>query len=138
NGEALPAPVIVRCSDGSLLAECEAGWLQANIDGVDDTGEVLATGLSRTQMAAQLEEVAIRTAPVNSVHDAIAMPQTAARELFFAVETRGARWPLMASPLRLARTPPRVREPMPPLGEDNEAILGTTVVSGRSRSKAAR
>lgn len=138
NGGVLPALAIVRCSDGYQLAECEAGWLHVKLkDDVCDAGNGLSTDLSRADLASRLKEHTVRSAPVNTVHDAIAMAEKGGRELFFEVEARGTHWPLMASPLRLGRTPPRVRDPMPALGQDNEAILGAAAATPEGKSKAA-
>ena len=63
------------------------------------------------------------TGSVQTVPEAIAHAQTAARRLWFTVTEDGDPWPLFASPLRLARTPPQVSRPGPLLDSDGPAIL---------------
>lgn len=124
NGAPMPGLAVIRCSDGFLLAECDAAALREKVGTIAADGDQgLKADMPRHELATRLKAQSVRTAPVNSVHEAMAMPQTTARKLFFEVPANGARWPLMASPLRLAGTPPRVREPMPALGRDNAAIL---------------
>ena len=52
-------------------------------------------------------------APVLSVNEAVAHPQTEARRLVFErTDYRGLRWPMMGSPVRLEATAPRTEQPM--------------------------
>jgi len=52
-------------------------------------------------------------APVASVADACAHPQTAARGLIeLRTDAQGTAWEVLRSPLRLARTPPRTGTPI--------------------------
>jgi crotonobetainyl-CoA:carnitine CoA-transferase CaiB-like acyl-CoA transferase len=113
---------IIACSDGHLLVEAEAGRAVADLLGV--TGN--RSPLSREALAASLAPLALRVAPVLTVHEMAFSPQTMSRGLWFtAAGEDGLTWPLLASPLRLTTTPPAVRNPMPRLGRDNDAILGT-------------
>ena len=117
----LPLLSLVRCSDGYCLAEAgtEALRRMVGIAGADG----LSAALSRRELSDMLAAAGMPAAPVLSVQEVVAAPQTRARGLFFQALADGESWPLMASPLRLSATPPQVRRPMPPLGRDNEAVL---------------
>jgi crotonobetainyl-CoA:carnitine CoA-transferase CaiB-like acyl-CoA transferase len=90
--------------------------------------------LTRDEAVAGLAGRGVPAAPVRTVHEMLAEPQTAARELWFDVTEGGETWPLLASPLRLMGTPPAVRKPMPALGRDNAAILEALEGDSVSRS----
>jgi crotonobetainyl-CoA:carnitine CoA-transferase CaiB-like acyl-CoA transferase len=119
NTKDLPALSIAACRDGFVLAECDADWLGAVK--ADDSGS--GFDMTRDELVASLEQSDVRAAPVLSVREVVAAPQTAARRLWFTVTENGASWPLLASPLRLTGTPPVVRKPMPALGKDNESLI---------------
>lgn len=111
---------VVACSDGHLLVEAEAGRAVADLPGVAGN----RSPLTREALAASLAPLALRVAPVLTVHEMASSPQTMSRGLWFtAAGEDGLTWPLLASPLRLTVTPPAVRKPMPRLGRDNDAIL---------------
>jgi crotonobetainyl-CoA:carnitine CoA-transferase CaiB-like acyl-CoA transferase len=119
-----PSPVcLIACSDGHIVAEAETARLAELA--CDALGSVPAspTRLSRREAAARLVHRGIAAAPVLTVHEMLAEPHTASRNLWFRVTEGGETWPLLASPLRLIGTPPAVRKPMPALGRDNAAIL---------------
>jgi crotonobetainyl-CoA:carnitine CoA-transferase CaiB-like acyl-CoA transferase len=112
------APGLLACSDGYVVYDRESGRQTPH-------DESLRSGAQPTRNAAaeRLTENGVACAPVLTVHEMMAEAQTAARALWFNVETNGEVWPLLASPLRLLGTPPAVRRPMPALGHDNERIL---------------
>jgi crotonobetainyl-CoA:carnitine CoA-transferase CaiB-like acyl-CoA transferase len=115
----LPALAIAACRDGFVLAECDVDWL--GTIKTNDSGA--GFDMTRDELVANLKESNVRAAPVLSVREVVAAPQTAARRLWFTVTEDGAAWPLLASPLRLTGTPPVVRKPMPALGKDNESLI---------------
>jgi crotonobetainyl-CoA:carnitine CoA-transferase CaiB-like acyl-CoA transferase len=106
---------VLDCSDGPL-----------HVEGTGALPDV--ADLTRATAAALAESRGLRAAPVLSIAELVALPQTAARGLWFEVsDALGRRWPLLASPLRLLGTPPQVKQLMPALGSDRahyEAELG--------------
>ena len=110
---------IIACSDRNLLVEATTqGALEA-------LGQLQSSyTVTAEEVGAILDAPGLRWAPVLTVHEMVASPETRSRKLWFnAAGEDGKIWPLLASPLRLALTPPDVRSPMPRLGRDNERIL---------------
>jgi crotonobetainyl-CoA:carnitine CoA-transferase CaiB-like acyl-CoA transferase len=116
------APLVVACADGYITTEAprdEIGKaLQAANSSLDKFSE-----LDREAAASLLSAVGIAAAPVQTVREGVAHPQTSERRLWFTVNEGGEVWPLFASPLRLLRTPPAVLRPCSNTNEDGPAIL---------------
>jgi crotonobetainyl-CoA:carnitine CoA-transferase CaiB-like acyl-CoA transferase len=125
---------VIACRDGHIVAEIEAG--RPSELAREALGDELARAgnLTRDQAVARLERCDVRAAPVRTVHEMLAEPQTAARELWFSVTDGEETWPLLASPLRLMGTPPAVREAMPALGRDTAATLEALKLPAAPRS----
>jgi crotonobetainyl-CoA:carnitine CoA-transferase CaiB-like acyl-CoA transferase len=108
--------VLLQCSDGWLFAEGNAGPEQLLSNEQRD--------FTRTECQAALAALGVRAAPVNTVPEVVAHPNTAARGLWFEFrEAHGETWPLLGSPLRLMETPPQVCRPMGLLDQDRGSIL---------------
>jgi crotonobetainyl-CoA:carnitine CoA-transferase CaiB-like acyl-CoA transferase len=118
-----PPLSVLACRDGHVLLEATGDELSRLVR--ESLGSHLgaAQDLTRHEATARLARRGVAGAPVLTVHEMLAEPHTAARRLWFPVTEGGETWPLLASPLRLLRTPPAVRKPMPALGCDNAAIL---------------
>jgi crotonobetainyl-CoA:carnitine CoA-transferase CaiB-like acyl-CoA transferase len=115
-GPAAPGSLI-ECADGFLYAEAVAD--------ADSCRAGLPASATRAEGQAALAAAGVRSAPVNTVPELVAHPQTASRRLWFEFrEPDGETWPLLGSPLRLTVTPPRVGRPMGPLDRDRETIIG--------------
>jgi crotonobetainyl-CoA:carnitine CoA-transferase CaiB-like acyl-CoA transferase len=112
---------LIACSDGFVLAEASTGVL-ARFRHAGLADDLRSSQLGRNEVVGRLGNAGIRAASVLSVHEMMAAPNTQSRELWFRVTEDGETWPLLASPLRLAGTPPVVRHPMPRLGRDNAEI----------------
>jgi crotonobetainyl-CoA:carnitine CoA-transferase CaiB-like acyl-CoA transferase len=123
-GKARHSPVsLIACRDGHVVAEMETAR-SAELARRALGGEpASARDLPRDEAVARLVDCGVRAAPVRSVHEMLAEPQTAARRLWFSTTAGGETWPLLASPLRLMGTPPAVHKPMPALGHDTATIL---------------
>ena len=107
-----PAAVhVVAARDGYVAIEGDWPSVRASLQGNP-------AQLTRAQLAAQLGSIpACKAAPTLTVAEVVAHAQTAARELLLDVPTAdGTSWRVLASPLRLEATPPRVRSAMPQLG----------------------
>jgi crotonobetainyl-CoA:carnitine CoA-transferase CaiB-like acyl-CoA transferase len=72
---------------------------------------------------ALLERANVPCGPINRIDDVFADPQAIARGLTVALPHAGGSLPLVASPLRLANTPPEYNLPPPRLGEHTEQVL---------------
>jgi crotonobetainyl-CoA:carnitine CoA-transferase CaiB-like acyl-CoA transferase len=88
--------------------------------------DALATRLETILAAAEtetwvqrLKAKGVPSGPINTIDQALADPQVAARELL--VETQGRRF--MRAPIGLSKTPVTVRSGPPPLGRDSRAVL---------------
>jgi crotonobetainyl-CoA:carnitine CoA-transferase CaiB-like acyl-CoA transferase len=133
--EARRTPVsLIACRDGHIVAEIE-GAKSASL-AREALGQELAGArdLTKDDAVARLERCGVAAAPVRTVHEMLAEPQTVARELWFKVADGRETWPLLATPLRLLGTPPAVRKAMPALGRDTAAILQGLKVPAASRS----
>lgn len=94
---------------GANILPCHDGWIAA--EGVLDV-----TALSRAEALETFQEMGIAAAPVLSVAEVAAAPQTAERELLVEVPTYdGTTWTVLGSPLKLMSTPAQVRLAMPHL-----------------------
>lgn len=77
---------------------------------------------------ATLEAANVPCGPINRVDQVFADPQAIARGLTVAIEHAAAgSIGLVASPLRLAKTPPEYRSPPPLLGQHTDEILGAVL-----------
>ena len=117
-----PPPLIMPARDGYVVVEQpDSGIGNSLPDGGTLTDLAART---RTEIASALERHGYQATPVLSARETIDAPRTKARGLVFRVtDDEGEEWPLLASPLRLQGTPPRVRHPMPALGRDGPAIM---------------
>jgi crotonobetainyl-CoA:carnitine CoA-transferase CaiB-like acyl-CoA transferase len=121
-GDVPELPTLARCRDGYLLIEGNPA--EPALRG--------AAGLSRTALAARLAEDEVEAVPVATVAEVVAEPQTAARGLIVTgQDENGLDWPLLASPLRLSATPPRVAKPPAP---PREAVPARDARSGTLRA----
>lgn len=136
NGEGTDiALTLVECSDGYAVAHGDHAAVAGAGGGVIDSSTTsLSCGLERDELCTLLASRGVRAAPIRRVHEIAAAAQTKARRLWFEVESGGEVWPLMASPLRLSRTPAEVTRPMPPLGLDSEQIRAMAEQDPRSAS----
>ena len=80
---------------------------------------------------ADLEAANVPCGPINRVDQVFADPQAIARSLTVAMQHAAAgEMQLVASPLRLSRTPPEYRNAPPLLGEHSEEVLTTLLGVG--------
>jgi crotonobetainyl-CoA:carnitine CoA-transferase CaiB-like acyl-CoA transferase len=92
---------------------------------------------STAQWIADLEAANVPCGPINRVDQVFADPQAIARSLTVAMNHAAVgELQLVASPLRLSRTPPEYRSAPPLLGEHNEEVL--TSLLGIGSSELAR
>lgn len=86
--------------------------------------EILATR-PRSEWIETFLRAGIPCGPVASVPEAAADAQVQARDMIVEVpHPHGGKIPMTGTPVKLSRTPPRVRDGPPALGQHTEAILG--------------
>ncbi|HEY0105538.1 MAG TPA: CaiB/BaiF CoA-transferase family protein [Rhizomicrobium sp.] len=89
---------------------------------IDILAPVLATR-GTAQWIADLEAANVPCGPINRVDQVFADPQAIARRLTIAMAHATGPMQLVASPLRLAATPPEYRNAPPLLGEHTDEVL---------------
>jgi crotonobetainyl-CoA:carnitine CoA-transferase CaiB-like acyl-CoA transferase len=78
----------------------------------------------RDHWCAELEKLDIPVAPVNSMREAFAHPQTKARELlYYCDHPEEGRIPQLGFPVKFSATPARHRMPAPTLGQHTDEVL---------------
>jgi crotonobetainyl-CoA:carnitine CoA-transferase CaiB-like acyl-CoA transferase len=114
-----PQPSILKANDGFVVVapvDTEGGFQLP-------AGAASSRHMTRTELAAALMARGLRAAPVLSAREMLDADQTQARRL---VRTRqdaaGENWPLLASPLGLRGTRPRIRRPVPTLDSSSAEI----------------
>lgn len=111
----------------------------AHLEELTELVSVWTRGQTRAQLSELLEEAGIPHAPVNSVAEAVASEQIAAREMMIDVEHRTAgRVKLPGFPVKYSATPSEMRKPPPTLGEDTDDILGRFLGYPEARIKELR
>lgn len=96
-----PNGAAVECSDGYV-------WMENPADAED----IDARSRTRAAMFGGLAPKGIKLAPILNVTEAATHPQTLARDLIVDGEWETGPWPLLGSPMKLSRTPPRVERPI--------------------------
>ena len=93
----------------------------------DELVEIIAGAMrTRTTEAwiTALESAGVPCGPINTIDQVFADPQVRARGMAQTMtRSDGHEVTLVASPLRLSRTPPRAERAPPPLGADTESVL---------------
>jgi itaconate CoA-transferase len=75
-----------------------------------------------TDWLARLDKVRLPHGKVNGVGEVLEHPQIKARQMIQEIDSPVGRIPVLASPLHLSDSPPRL-DPMPALGGDTDSIL---------------
>lgn len=111
---------------GARLSACTDGWIA-----VESAADV--AHLSRDAALKHRTAAGHSSAPVLSVAEVLAAPQTAARKLLLDVPTAdGSHWTVLGSPLKLSATPAQVRSAMPCLGWPDPLVAGLTASTRES------
>ncbi len=96
----------------------------ANREAVIDLLKPIFTTKTTAQWISALEAANIPCGPINSIDQVFADPQAIARHLRISMDhTAAGPIDLVASPLRLEKTPPEYRLPPPLLGEHTDEVL---------------
>jgi crotonobetainyl-CoA:carnitine CoA-transferase CaiB-like acyl-CoA transferase len=112
-------PMILKANDGFVVVA------PVDTDGAFElpAGAASSLRMTRTELAAALVARGQPAAPVLSAREMLDADQTRARRLVLTRQDGdGEDWPLLASPLGLRGTPPRIHRPVPPLDSSSAAI----------------
>lgn len=121
SGAAVRAPAIVECADGYVCIEDADSATLATLTSTADGAP--RASLTREALVAAVREAGLAAAPVCTVSEVATSAQVAARELILEKSTAdGRKWPLLNSPLRLARTRTLVQRAIGELGEANDEL----------------
>lgn len=93
-------------NDDLAMAECSDGYVL--VRRASNTALPDCSDSTRAEAMKILRRQNLTCVPVNTISEAAEAQQTQSRELIFRVDDeRGLSWPLLGSPMRLARTQPR-------------------------------
>jgi itaconate CoA-transferase len=95
---------------------------RANREELDEILNAIFMTRPSEEWLARLDKVRLPHGSVNNVGEVLAHPQMQARQMIQEIDSPVGRIPVMASPLHLSDSPPRL-DPMPALGGDTESIL---------------
>ena len=131
--------VLAIGNDGQFRAFCAEAGLHAvpgdprfttnpaRVSHREALAAIVAAAMAQRTTAAwivALETAGVPCGPINAIDEVFADPQVIARGLAQGMRrSDGHDVTLVASPLRLSRTPPRVDHAPPPLGADTDTIL---------------
>ncbi|MGN6517560.1 MAG: CaiB/BaiF CoA transferase family protein [Rhizomicrobium sp.] len=147
--------ILAIANDGQFRRFCTAAGLThlakdaryaTNAGRVDNRDDVIAllkpvlAARSTAQWIAALEEANVPCGPINRVDQVFADPQAVSRALTISMTHREAgELKLVASPLRLEKTPPEYRHAPPLLGEHTREILSQVLaVSAEEIARLAK
>ena len=141
--------ILAVANDGQFRRFCAAAGLAAdprfatNADRVDHRETLIASlnpvmaSRSNVDWIAALEAANVPCGPINRIDQVFSDPQAVARKLTVSLPHKHAgALDLVASPLRLAKTPPEYRNAPPLLGEHTRAVLEDQL--GLSQAEIAR
>jgi crotonobetainyl-CoA:carnitine CoA-transferase CaiB-like acyl-CoA transferase len=105
---------------------CNDGYVVVDVTGPAPSSELVAraASMTRAQWLAACAAAGVRAAPVQSVGEVVAHPQTVERKLIvYKTTAEGVQWELLGSPLKLNVTPPRAGDPIGPPQPPTPALL---------------
>jgi crotonobetainyl-CoA:carnitine CoA-transferase CaiB-like acyl-CoA transferase len=120
-------PAVLPCRDGYVLVEDGEEATHASMEHAGLSRGAL-NAMGKSEAAHALTALQLRAAPVNTLREAADMPQTLARAVWHTLPACGLDWPVLASPLRLQITTPKVARLAPDVDEHGAALrhdLGT-------------
>lgn len=97
---------------------------RAHREELDDILSPIFQERPSAEWMARLDKVRLPYGRVNTVGEVLDHPQMKAREMIQDIDSPVGRIPVMASPLHLSDSPPRL-DPMPALGGDTDAVLAS-------------
>lgn len=113
-------PLILECADGCIVALGDRSAVNAALAIPDATAGKLP--MTREEACRKLAP-SVASAPILSVGESAHLEHTRIRELWFTLEQDGVAWPMLNSPMRLQKTPPRVSRMAPGVNQDGPGIL---------------
>lgn len=120
----VPDCLIVQCSDGYVVADVDPRHAPALLPEITPRDAGPATcACTRLELVAAASGRGVLCAPVNSITEALDSEQAKERGLVVAAVEGGRDWELLASPIKLSRTPAVVQRAIGPLGEYTQEVL---------------
>jgi crotonobetainyl-CoA:carnitine CoA-transferase CaiB-like acyl-CoA transferase len=113
-------PVVLQCSDGCIVIEGDRATALFALGLAQSWSGPLPMG--RDEACRRLHAT-LPCAPVLSVAESAHLAHTRDRALWFTLKQDGVDWPMLTSPMRLERTPPRVTHLAPGVNQDGPDIL---------------
>lgn len=108
------AHAVLRCRDGFVAVEA------AESEVLHALGVADAVALPADEVLARLTTAKLAARKAASIAELVVAPQTMARELILErPDPSGQPWPLLGSPMRLAKTPPKITAVIGTLGSGN-------------------
>lgn len=129
NNKPARLPLVLECSDGCIVAEGDRSAVHSALGVADDTPGKLP--MTRAEACKKLTP-AVACAPILSVAESAYLEHTLTRELWFTIEQDGVAWPMLNSPMRLQKTPPRVTRMAPHVNQDGPGIAKALETSPRA------
>lgn len=113
----LPRPQIIPTRDGHVMVEASAEEVAVlDLEGI-------RTRMSRDEAVNHITSLGLIVAPVLTVREASQHPHTLNRKLWYRLPEGDHAWPVLASPMRLKRTPPIISRLSPAADQDRESLL---------------
>jgi formyl-CoA transferase len=110
----------------------EAGERVRNRAALEALVEAVTAAKPRAHWLARLEEAGVPAGPIYSVPEALADPQAQARGMVQAVEhPKAGKIRTLGNPVKLEKSPARMRKAAPDLGADTDAVLAALGYSGQ-------
>jgi crotonobetainyl-CoA:carnitine CoA-transferase CaiB-like acyl-CoA transferase len=137
NREPVTRPIVIECSDGYVMVEASEAELRRVLTTSGGVAPEQLEQQSRTEVVGLIVRLGLAAAPVNGIRESSELPQTHERRLWYTMSEDALDWPMLASPLRLYLTPPRVSHLAPDVNQDGEAILGELGVTVEEPTRRA-
>jgi crotonobetainyl-CoA:carnitine CoA-transferase CaiB-like acyl-CoA transferase len=120
NEPASQRPLVLECGDGCIVVEAERAQAFSALGLADSRSGPLP--MTRDEACRKLRP-AHSCAPVLSVTESAHLAHTRDRALWFTIHQDGVDWPMLTSPMRLEKTPPRVTHLAPSVNQHGADIL---------------
>jgi crotonobetainyl-CoA:carnitine CoA-transferase CaiB-like acyl-CoA transferase len=109
---------VVPCRDGHVLAARARSTPPAAVSALAANG-----GKSRDELVTALSALGVVATPILDVQEVTELAHCRERGLWTHRVENGVAWPLLASPLRLTRTPPRLDSLAPKLDQHRDTVV---------------
>lgn len=129
NNKPARLPLVLECVDGYIVVEGDRSVVQSALGVTTDALNKLP--MTREDACTRLSP-SVQCAPILSVAESAYLEHTRVRDLWFTLEQDGVAWPMLNSPMRLQKTPPRVTRMAPHVNQDGPGIVKTLEIAPRT------